>query len=228
MMFFTLPSHPDRSTYITEDERVIVHTWLNKDSLGKGHTGIDWRGVWCTLTDWKTYVISITYSAMNLTLGSISGFLPTIIKGWIHLIVQSLWHSDNFLSPGWVTLLQMLNYSLFHLMLLLWWPCISFHSCLIMHAYKGHLLLLYSWFHKAAFLSLHPHLYLHRIVGWATLLTILNNNKVWYFGCICIVIGRYNAIPLYTTSLSLTFWPYISIGLFLGSQTILAHRASAL
>lgn len=59
----------------------MVHARLNKDSLGEGHTGIDWRGVRRALTDWKTYVISIAYSAMNLTLGSVSGFLPTIIKG---------------------------------------------------------------------------------------------------------------------------------------------------
>lgn len=30
--------------------------------------------------DWKTYVVALLYSCMNLTLGSISGFLPTIIK----------------------------------------------------------------------------------------------------------------------------------------------------
>lgn len=76
-----LPSRPDKSTYITEDERALLHTRLNKDSLGEGHTGIDWRGVRRALTDWKTYVVSITYSAMNLTLGSVSGFLPTIVKG---------------------------------------------------------------------------------------------------------------------------------------------------
>jgi hypothetical protein len=43
------------------------------------------------LLDWKTYVVSIAYavipkadsrySCMNLTLGSVGGFLPTIIKG---------------------------------------------------------------------------------------------------------------------------------------------------
>lgn len=60
---------------------MLVHTWLNKDSLGEGHTRIDWGGVRRALTDWKTYVLSIAYSAMNLTLGSVSGFLPTIIKG---------------------------------------------------------------------------------------------------------------------------------------------------
>ncbi|EIM83806.1 MFS general substrate transporter [Stereum hirsutum FP-91666 SS1] len=83
-IFFFLPSRPDKSNYITEDERTVVHTRLNADSLGEGHTGIDWNGVKRALTDWKTYVVSIMYSAMNLTLGSVTGFLPTIIKGLGH------------------------------------------------------------------------------------------------------------------------------------------------
>lgn len=33
------------------------------------------------LKDWKTYVMAVAYSCMNLGLGSVSGFLPTIIKG---------------------------------------------------------------------------------------------------------------------------------------------------
>ena len=32
-------------------------------------------------TDWKTYAVSIAYSCMNLGLGSVSAYLPTIIKG---------------------------------------------------------------------------------------------------------------------------------------------------
>ena len=83
VVFFALPSRPDKSRYLTEPERTIVHTRLNADSLGEGHTGIDWRGVKRALVDWKTYVIAIMYSAMNLTLGSVSGFLPTIVKGCV-------------------------------------------------------------------------------------------------------------------------------------------------
>ncbi|KAH8799261.1 MFS general substrate transporter [Flagelloscypha sp. PMI_526] len=79
-IFFFLPSRPDKSNYITEDERTIIHTRLNEDSLGEGHTGIDWNGVKRCLTDPKSYVFAIMYSAMNLCLGSVSGFLPTIIK----------------------------------------------------------------------------------------------------------------------------------------------------
>jgi hypothetical protein len=81
-IFFALPSRPDKSRYLTEPERTIVHTRLNSESLGEGHTGIDWRGVRRALGDWKNWVIAIMYSSMNLTLGSVTGFLPTIIKGY--------------------------------------------------------------------------------------------------------------------------------------------------
>lgn len=68
-VYFCLPSRPDRSKYLTEDERTLVITRLNRDSLGEGHTGIDWSGVRRALTDWRMWVTSIMYSAMNLTLG---------------------------------------------------------------------------------------------------------------------------------------------------------------
>lgn len=90
-IFFFLPSRPDKSNYLTEDERTVVNTRLNTDSLGEGHTGIDWRGVRRALTDWKTYVVSIMYSSMNLTLGSVTGFLPTIISGCVPILYSALY-----------------------------------------------------------------------------------------------------------------------------------------
>ncbi|KAJ9103229.1 hypothetical protein QFC21_002652 [Naganishia friedmannii] len=80
-VFLFLPTRPQTSRYLTEDERIICITRLNKDSLNEANTGIDWRGVRRAFMDWKTYVVAIMYSCMNLTLGSVSGFLPTIIKG---------------------------------------------------------------------------------------------------------------------------------------------------
>ena len=80
-VFFFLPSRPQKSRYIDENERTLAITRLNADSLNEGDNGIDWSGVKRAFTDWKTYVIAIAYSCMNLTLGSVSGFLPTIIKG---------------------------------------------------------------------------------------------------------------------------------------------------
>ncbi|WVO16886.1 hypothetical protein L204_104572 [Cryptococcus depauperatus] len=81
-VFLFLPNKPQISKYLNEEERTIALTRLNAENNVEADTGIDWRGVKRSLTDWKTYTVSIAYSCMNLTLGSVSGFLPTIIKGF--------------------------------------------------------------------------------------------------------------------------------------------------
>lgn len=78
-IFFCLPSRPTESKFINEEERTIINTRMNLDSLNEGHTGIDWSGVRRCLTDPQAYILAIMYSCMNLCLGSVSGFLPTII-----------------------------------------------------------------------------------------------------------------------------------------------------
>ncbi|GAA6041223.1 hypothetical protein JCM8097_008351 [Rhodosporidiobolus ruineniae] len=80
IVFLFLPSRPDRSRYLNEEQRTIACTRLNAESNGEVKEGIDWKAVKYTLCDWKTYALAIAYSAMNLTLGSVSGFLPTIVK----------------------------------------------------------------------------------------------------------------------------------------------------
>ncbi|BGP29184.1 hypothetical protein JCM10296v2_000922 [Rhodotorula toruloides] len=72
IVFLFLPSRPDSSKFLNEDERTIACTRLNAESngeVGLGSTGL------------PSATPSRTGSAMNLTLGSISGFLPTIVKG---------------------------------------------------------------------------------------------------------------------------------------------------
>lgn len=75
-VFLFMPSRPEISRYLSEDERTLCLTRLNRENLQDGSMGIDWRGVRRCLTDWKTYVVSVMYSCMNLTLGSVGGFLP--------------------------------------------------------------------------------------------------------------------------------------------------------
>ncbi|TNY24166.1 major facilitator superfamily domain-containing protein [Rhodotorula diobovata] len=81
VVYFFLPSRPERSKYLTEDQRTIACTRLNADQQGGEGLGIDWKAVRYTLTNWRTYVVAVAYSAMNFGLGSVSGFLPTIVKG---------------------------------------------------------------------------------------------------------------------------------------------------
>ncbi|KAL7411142.1 major facilitator superfamily domain-containing protein [Mrakia frigida] len=81
VVFFCLPDRPHVSKYLNEDERVIALTRLNSENLGESSVGIDKKAVIRAFTDWKTYAVSIAYSCMNLGLGSVSAYLPTIIKG---------------------------------------------------------------------------------------------------------------------------------------------------
>lgn len=80
--FFFFPSRPETSKYLTEDERILCLTRLGRLEGNAAKEGVDWKGVRRCCKDWKTYLIAVMYSCMNLTLGSVSGFLPTIIKGF--------------------------------------------------------------------------------------------------------------------------------------------------
>jgi hypothetical protein len=80
VVFFCLPSRPATSKYITEEERAIIFARMDRDGLNEKAGGLDWRAIRYALCDWKNLVTAVTYSCMNLTLGSVSGFLPTIIK----------------------------------------------------------------------------------------------------------------------------------------------------
>ncbi|KAI9638179.1 major facilitator superfamily domain-containing protein [Dioszegia hungarica] len=80
--FFFMPGRPETSRYLTEDQRTLCLTRLNRSAGVSSELGIDWKGVKRCATDWKSYVIAIMYSCMNLTLASVGGFLPTIIKGF--------------------------------------------------------------------------------------------------------------------------------------------------
>lgn len=162
VVFFCLPSRPDKTRYLNESQRTVACTRLNAHSQGNERMGIQWAAVRYALSDWRlrkwpcqhllppallppvsdvallgsffhlpslpslscepirhcikqyeavrrrlerktmclnrktsfstsqtprgaladartTVVLCISYSAMNLTLGSVSGFLPTIV-----------------------------------------------------------------------------------------------------------------------------------------------------
>ena len=76
-----MPSRPETSRLLNEDERTLCLTRLNEENTHEVSNGIDWKGVKRTFTDPKAYIIAMAYSCMNLGLGSVGGFLPTIIKG---------------------------------------------------------------------------------------------------------------------------------------------------
>ena len=56
-----MPSRPDRSRLLNEEQRTLCLTRLNAENSVDDRPGIDWKGVRRTMTDWKTYVVSIGY-----------------------------------------------------------------------------------------------------------------------------------------------------------------------
>ena len=76
-----MPSRPDRSRLLSGAQKELCMARLSAENSVDSRRGIDWAGVKRTVTDWKTYVVSAGYSCLNLGLGSVGGFLPTIIKG---------------------------------------------------------------------------------------------------------------------------------------------------
>lgn len=54
-----MPTRPEVSKYLNEDERTLCLTRLNAQNKQEAGMGIDWRGVKRAVTDWKIYVISL-------------------------------------------------------------------------------------------------------------------------------------------------------------------------
>lgn len=74
-VFCFLPSRPERSRYLSEEQRTLACTRLNADSLGEDGTGIDWRAVRRAFSDWKTYVVAVMYSCSTSTVSLFRGSL---------------------------------------------------------------------------------------------------------------------------------------------------------
>lgn len=54
VVYFCLPSRPEQSKYLNEEERTIACTRLNADQQGGEVPGIDWKAVRYTLLNWRT------------------------------------------------------------------------------------------------------------------------------------------------------------------------------
>lgn len=107
-LFFCLPTKPEKTKYLNEVERELLLNRLKQDGLHESSNKIDWHGVRRAFTDWKTYVISVLYSCMNLTLGSVSGFLPTIVSSLGYSAASAQLHT---VPPYAVALVFMISLS---------------------------------------------------------------------------------------------------------------------
>jgi MFS family permease len=80
LIFFILPNRPETTKYLSGKERALAITRLSDNQPGTAHKQkFQWSGFRRAITDYKIYLCSVIYLGVNLTLSSISGFLPTII-----------------------------------------------------------------------------------------------------------------------------------------------------
>jgi MFS family permease len=72
VVFFFLPSRPETTRYLNEDERTLECTRLNAEALGDHNAGLDWAAVRRGFMSKRTWIAAVMYSAMNLGLSSVS------------------------------------------------------------------------------------------------------------------------------------------------------------
>lgn len=68
VVFFFLPSRPEISKFLTEEERTVACTRLNSEHSTELEKGIIWADVRYAMLNWRTYVVAVSYSCMNLGL----------------------------------------------------------------------------------------------------------------------------------------------------------------
>jgi MFS family permease len=79
-VYFFLPNRPETTKYLSDKERVMAIERISDNQPGTAHKQkFQWSGFRRAITDYKIYLYGIIYLGVNLTLSSISGFLPTII-----------------------------------------------------------------------------------------------------------------------------------------------------
>ncbi|KAF8678709.1 mfs general substrate transporter [Rhizoctonia solani] len=79
LVLLLLPSRPETTKWLTEDERKLAQRRLNREVASEGRS-INWKHVIMSFTDYKAWMICLMYQSLNVALSSISVFLPTIVK----------------------------------------------------------------------------------------------------------------------------------------------------
>ncbi|KZT55997.1 MFS general substrate transporter [Calocera cornea HHB12733] len=76
---FILPTHPRDSKSFTEEEKAVLIARISKEVEVEEDRAVAWKHVKEAVCDWRVWVMGLAYQSLNLSLGSIVSFLPTII-----------------------------------------------------------------------------------------------------------------------------------------------------
>ncbi|KAK0204609.1 MFS transporter [Desarmillaria ectypa] len=82
LVFFFLPSYPEKSSWFSPDDRVLAVLRLEQESSkSMGYATMTWAGAKTTLMDWRLYLHHFADLVVLVPLTSISLFAPTIVDG---------------------------------------------------------------------------------------------------------------------------------------------------
>ncbi|GAA6011294.1 hypothetical protein JCM10207_008289 [Rhodosporidiobolus poonsookiae] len=81
IFFFTLPSSPETTRWLNEDERKVALQRLQIEHLGQTHEKTTARGVFKAIFNPFTWAATLGYIFINVIVQGTSLFLPTIIAG---------------------------------------------------------------------------------------------------------------------------------------------------
>ncbi|KAH9036737.1 MFS general substrate transporter [Lactarius deliciosus] len=76
--YFFVHDYPETARFLTEDEKQFIIQTLTDDSKGQA-THFSAAFVWQALADWKTYVHSLNFMCIAITVYVIALFTPTIV-----------------------------------------------------------------------------------------------------------------------------------------------------
>ncbi|EIW78578.1 MFS general substrate transporter [Coniophora puteana RWD-64-598 SS2] len=79
---FALPNRPEATNFFNERERVIALERMNRGTRADTGAVINKGHIIKALKDWRIYTCGIIYFGVNCALGSLGGFLPTIIASF--------------------------------------------------------------------------------------------------------------------------------------------------
>ncbi|KZP00693.1 MFS general substrate transporter [Calocera viscosa TUFC12733] len=80
LTIWLLPNRPAQSRIYTAEEKAVIGERLGREVQVETDPAVRWAHVKGALGDWRVWVMGMIYQSLNLALGSISSFLPTIIN----------------------------------------------------------------------------------------------------------------------------------------------------
>jgi sugar phosphate permease len=80
--FILLPDRPESTTFLTERERDVAVSRMNRGTSGDIGAVVQKKHIMMAFQDWRVYLAGVMYFGLNCALSSISAFLPTIIASF--------------------------------------------------------------------------------------------------------------------------------------------------